>query len=191
MPGDRPLPPTVGHFARSARETVQLLRDGRLSQPTTHLAQPLRFADGTTSYVFRETLVDGVPTVEPAVLVVRFTLRLIGTNPWLHAAFRRECVLHTPLFAGFPGFRSKLWLTDRDTGVYRGLYEWDGADPAARYAETLARLLARVSVPRSVGHHVAAGLRRDAVLCDPTLVTDGPAWSRLVPPVEPPAARSA
>jgi hypothetical protein len=31
--------------------------------------------------------------------------------------FRRECVLHTPLFAGFPGFRSKLWIDDTETGV--------------------------------------------------------------------------
>ncbi len=32
--------------------------------------------------------------------------------------------MHTPLFAGFPGFRSKLWIDDVETGVYRGVYEW-------------------------------------------------------------------
>ncbi|HEX6255853.1 MAG TPA: hypothetical protein VFZ70_08570 [Euzebyales bacterium] len=190
MLGDRLPSTTAGQFARSVWATSQLLTAGRLSQPTTHRARPLHFADGTTSYVFRETLVDGLPTTEPAVLVVRFSLRLVGTNPWLHAAFRRECVLHTPLFAGFPGFRSKLWLTDPHTGVYRGLYEWDGADRAVHYAETLARLLALVSAPQSVHHHVVSPVRRDAVLRDPTLVTDGPAWSRLVPPAGPVAPRS-
>jgi hypothetical protein len=29
--------------------------------------------------------------------------------------FRRECVLNTPLFAGFPGFRSKLSIDDTET----------------------------------------------------------------------------
>jgi hypothetical protein len=167
-----------------------LLAAGQLSQPTTHLARPLRFADGTTSYVFRETVADGVSTADPTVLVVRFSLRMVGTSPWWHAAFRRECVLHTPLFAGFPGFRSKLWLTDLQTGVYRGMYEWDGAGLAADYAETLARLLRIVSVRRSVRHHIVAGVRRDALLRDTTLVTDGPGWSRLIPP-EPAASRSA
>ncbi|HSJ45993.1 MAG TPA: hypothetical protein VK923_15060 [Euzebyales bacterium] len=190
MLGDRQPTTTVGHFVRSAVTTAQLVAAGQLSQPTTHLARPLRFADGTMSYVFRETAADGVATADPAVLVVRFSLRMVGTSPWLHAAFRRECVLHTPLFAGFPGFRSKLWLTDLQTGVYRGLYEWNRADLASDYAETLAQLLRVVSVQRSVSHHVVAGVRRDALLRDPTLVTDGPAWSRLIPP-EPTQAQSA
>jgi hypothetical protein len=182
MPGDRQSPTTLGTFVRSAATTARLLAAGGLSQPTTHLARPLRFADGTTSYVFRETVVNDVATPDPAVLVVRFNLRMVGGNPWGHAAFRRECVLHTPLFAGFPGFRSKLWLTDLQTGVYRGLYEWNGADLAIDYAETLARLLRVVSVRGSVRHHVVAGVRRDGLLGDPTLVTHGPLWARVIPP---------
>ncbi len=187
---DRRSTTAVRHFVRSAAATAQLLAAGQLTQPTTHLARPLDFADGTTSYVFRETVVDGVATPDPAVLVVRFSLRVVDDTPWLHAAFRRECVLHTPLFAGFPGFRSKLWLTDAQTGVYRGLYEWNGADLAADYAETLARLLRLVCVRGSVRHHVVAGVRRDALLRDPTLVTDGPEWARVIPP-GPVASRSA
>jgi hypothetical protein len=42
-----------------------------------------------------------------------------------HAAFRGESLLNTPLFAGFPGFVSKLWLANDGLGRYRGLYEWD------------------------------------------------------------------
>lgn len=178
----------VGRFARSATMTAQLMAAGRLSRPRTHLARPLAFADGTTSYVFRETAIRDVPTTDPAVLVVGFRLRMIGTSPVWHTLFRRECVLHTPLFAGFPGFRSKLWLTDPRTGVYLGLYEWDGADLAVDYAETLARLLRIVSTRRSVSHHVVRGIRRDELLRDPALITDGPDWSRLVTPAEPAAS---
>ncbi len=53
--------------------------------------------------------------------------------------FRLESVLNTPLFAGFPGFVSKLWLAHDQRGVYRGLYEWDGAERATAYVRALVR----------------------------------------------------
>ena len=61
----------------------------------------------------------------PVVLVVAFRLRWVRGRG--HALFRVESVLNTPLFVGFPGFVSKLWLANDENGVYRGFYEWDGA----------------------------------------------------------------
>jgi hypothetical protein len=171
---------TVRSFVTSAAATGRLIAGGRLAQPGTHLAWRLVFADGTTSFVFRETALHGIPPADPAVLVVQFRLRMVGTSPLWHALFRRECVLHTPLFAGFQGFRSKLWLTDLRTGVYRGLYQWDGADLAVDYAATLTRLLRAVSVAGSVDHHVLPGIRRDDLLRDPARVSGGREWWRLV-----------
>ena len=61
---------------------------------------------------------------------------------------------------GFPGFWSKLWISDPATGTYRGLYAWDGAERAVDYADHLVRLLtpcrpvarsATTSLPGSVG----------------------------------------
>ena len=89
-----------------------------------------------------------------------------------HAAFRRESLLNTPLFAGFPGFVSKLWLADDDLGRYRGLYEWDDPLLAENYARTLWRVLALVSVPGSIHYVVLPGLRRDEVLERPRLLDD-------------------
>lgn len=80
--------------------------------------------------------------MSPVVLVVRFRLRLIGLNRIAHALFRLESLLNTLLFAGHDGFRTKLWLTDLETGFYRGIYEWDGADAARIYAEILRVVLA-------------------------------------------------
>lgn len=172
--------PTVAAFIASAAATAQLAAAGRLASPRTHVGTRLGFADGTTSFVFRETAVRGVATAAPAVLVVRFRLRLVDTRPLWHALFRRECALHTPLFAGFPGFRSKLWLADLDTGVYRGLYEWDDAELARDYAETLSRLLRVVSVRGSVEYQVLADCRRDDVLRDPRVLSGGRTWWRVV-----------
>lgn len=171
---------TVRHFARSAVETAWLLAGGRLRAPRAWLGRRLTFADGTTSLVFRETAMAGVPIADPAVLVVQFRLRLIGTNRLAHGLFWRECLLHTPLFAGFPGFRTKLWLSDVQTGVYRGVYEWDGADRAVAYAETLARLLRLVSQRGSVRYHVVPGLRRDDLLAGMAARFRGREWWRLV-----------
>jgi hypothetical protein len=82
--------------------------------------------------------------------------------------FRWESLLNTPLFVGFPGLVSKLWLANDDNGVYRGLYEWDGPSRAEAYARALWRVLALVSVRGSIHYRVLPGLRRDAVLADPS-----------------------
>src|SRR5215813_6232169 len=112
--------------------TARLLWQGRIHLPPGHVGMRLRFADGTSARVYRETVVDRGATRDPCVLVVEFRLRAV--RGWGHAAFRWESLLNTPLFVGFPGFVSKLWLADDERGRYRGLYEWDGPQRADRYA---------------------------------------------------------
>jgi hypothetical protein len=141
----------------------------------------LRFADGTSARVFRETVVERGATADPCVLVVEFRLRAVRGRG--HAIFRRESLLNTPLFAGFPGFVSKLWLADDERGRYRGLYEWDGPRRAENYARTLWRVLALVSVRGSIHYVVLPGLRRDVLLGNPRVLDgsteDAAAWWRL------------
>ena len=185
----------VAAFARSAVATGRLLAAGRLASPRTYHGRRLRFADGTTSFVFRETAIRDRDPRDPAVLVVQFRLRAFGHRRFLHALFRRECILHTPLFAGFPGFHSKLWISDTATGVYRGLYEWDGAGWAAEYADTLVRLLTPLSTQGSVRYHVVPGIRRQDLLAAPGLAVAGQEqgaddWWRLAEPLEVAPARS-
>jgi hypothetical protein len=125
----------------------------------------LRFADGSESEVFRETTLGRSPTADPCVLVVEFRLRLV--SGWGHRAFRAASLLSTPVFAGFPGFFSKLWLGPDERGVYRGLYEWDGPSLAERYAGMLRRVLGLACAPGSLQHHILPGVRREALLADP------------------------
>jgi len=174
----------VRAFGSSVLVSCGLLVRGRLRQPVRQVGRQLRFADGSCSRVYRETVHYGPPTWQPVLLVVQFQLRLIGRSRLLHALFRAESIANTPLFAGFPGFRSKLWATDQRTGVYRGVYEWDGARPAVDYATTLTALLRLGSVPGSVKFHVEPGVRRDDFLRDPGLVGSAPPagpdrWWRL------------
>jgi len=164
-----------------ATRTVRLLRQRRMHLPRTHVGMRLSFADGTSARVYRETVIDRGATADPCVLVVEFRLRVVRGRG--HAAFRWESLFNTPLFAGFPGLVSKLWLAHDERGRYRGLYEWDGAGRAAAYARALWWVLALVSVRGSIRYVVLPGLRRDEVLERPDVLSaagaDGAAWWRL------------
>jgi hypothetical protein len=165
-----------------AAATAVFLARRRTHLPRRLVGTRLCFADGTSARVFRETTVDRAEPQDPCLLVVRFRLRLLRGS-W-HRLFLWECILNTPLFVGFPGFVSKLWL-DRDAqDNYRGLYEWDGATRAARYASSLWRVLALVCPRRAIDYVVLPGLRRADVLEDPARLapTDaaGDAWWRII-----------
>jgi hypothetical protein len=166
-------PVTLWALIHCVLRTGRLLATGRLRLPAGHVGLRLRFADGSIGRVYRETVAEYGPVREPCVLVVEFRLR--GVRGWGHAAFRLESLLNTPLFAGFPGFVSKLWLAHDEQGRYRGLYQWDGARRADRYARALWRVLALVSVPGSIHYIVLPGLYRDDVLARAELLDLVPA----------------
>lgn len=181
----RPLPVRAAAIAlaRCAVTTAVFLARRRIHQPVAHVGQLLQFADGSASRVYRETVVDRPPTSAPGVLVVGFRLRGVRRG-WAHALFRRESVLNTVLFVGFPGFVSKLWLAHDANGTYRGVYEWDDPALADRYVRALWWVLALVSTPGSIRHAVLPGLRRDDLLDDPHVADDAHpgapgAWWRL------------
>ena len=139
--------------------TFRLLRQRRIHLRRERVGSRVCFADGTSSRVYRETVVDRPTPAEPCVLVVAFKLRAVHGRG--HLLFRWESLLNTPLFVGFPGFVSKLWLTHDDHGVYRGLYQWDGAAAAQAYAQALWRVLALVSEAGSIAYRVLPGIWRD------------------------------
>jgi hypothetical protein len=177
----RPLsvPRAALGVARSVLRTALLLAQRRIHLPRGHVGEELRFDDGTAATVYRESVVDRGPALRPAVLVVRFRLRLVRGRG--HAYFRRESILNTPLFIGFPGFASKLWLAHDQNGTYRGVYEWDDAARAAKYARSLWRVLQIGCEPGTIGYRVIPGIRRDELLRDPTLApgAEGNGWWRL------------
>ncbi|MEU3447532.1 hypothetical protein AB0H29_09920 [Streptomyces thermolilacinus] len=141
-----------------------LLARCRVHVPKERLDMRLHFADGTSARVYRETCLGSGLAKNPCTLVVAFQLRMVtGLG---HTLFRRESLLNTPLFVGFPGFTSKLWLAHDERDRYRGVYEWDRPERAERYARCLWRVLALVSVPGSIRYAVLPGLRRDEFLAD-------------------------
>jgi hypothetical protein len=171
----------ITDYGVSAREWMRMATRHRLDRPVEHVGATLSFRDGTTSRVFRETCVAGATTSHPVLLVIRFRLAFLDDLELLHAGFRRECLIHTPLFAGFRGFRSKLWMEDVDTRIYRGVYQWDGERDAATYAARMVGLLAPFSNRGTAGSRLVPGLTRLDFLLDPDVTTGGASdgWWRL------------
>jgi hypothetical protein len=162
---------------------------GLLLKRHTHLRPDLvgtrlLFADGTSAEVFRETTADAADDEDRCLLFVTFRLRLLRGR-W-HKLFLWECILNTPLFVGFPGFTSKLWINTDERGHYRGFYEWSDPSSAERYARSLWRVLDLVCIRDSIDYAIVPGLRRAEVLDDPTVLApfdpSGTAWWRVVSP---------
>lgn len=176
-------------LARCALRTAVLVARHQIRQPPDHVDRQLHFADGSTTAVYRETVIAGPDAARPAVLVVGFRLRWIHGDR-LHALFRLESELNTVLFAGFPGLVSKLWCRHDQSGLYRGVYQWDDPNLAEAYVRALWLVLALVSERGSIHYAILPGLRRHELLAHPDLADsfapdETAAWWRLVKAEEP------
>ena len=176
------LPRAMRSLGACVLRTAALVRQREITEPRDRVGQVLRFADGSGGRIYRETILKQAAVDSPVVLVVAFRLRWV--RGWGHALFRAESLLNTPLFVGFPGFVSKLWLAHDENDVYRGFYQWDGSQLADAYVRALWWVLALVSVRGSIRYVVLPALGRDDVLRDPKVLDDvapeqQQAWWRL------------
>jgi hypothetical protein len=180
--GPLPWASALRAIVHSAAVTFGLLLHRRTHLPRTMVGSRLHFADGSSARVFRETTVDDVSDEQRCILVVTFRLRLLRGR-W-HRLFLWECILNTPMFVGFSGFASKLWIDHDEHDNYRGLYEWSDSARAERYARSLMRVLQLVCRPGSVRYVVLPGLRRRELFDDPSVLRAfddaGDAWWRVV-----------
>lgn len=175
-----PVRVAVASVTRCVAVTGGMVLRGRLRMPRAWVGTWFHFADGTSAPVYRETIAVRAPTEDPCVLVVGFRLRWARGRG--HDVFRWTSIVNTPLFVGFPGFVAKWWLAADEFGRYRGVYQWDGAQQAERYARALWRVLSLVSVRGSIRYHVLAGSWRDDVVHgapDPSGGSDDPSWWRI------------
>ena len=145
---------------RCAISTLALLARGKLAQPNDLVGSNIEFADGSVSRIYRETCMLGLETAPHVMLAVRFRLRFIGSSRLGHALFRFESLFNTLLFGAHRGFYSKLWITDRTTDYYRGIYEWEDEKSAIEYAETLRIVLAPWVQRGSFAYRIMNGVSR-------------------------------
>ena len=87
---EQPLPyrAALRALVSCVASTAQLLRRRRVHLPAGKTGMRVRFADGTSAVVYRETVVEREATLDPCVLAVEFRLRAVRGRG--HAAFRLE-----------------------------------------------------------------------------------------------------
>jgi hypothetical protein len=141
-------------IASSIVAFIGLVARGKLHLRRERLEQRYAIESRGSYVVFRETAAADQAGTVPVVLVVGFRLGAIRSMALPHWLFQRLCILTTPFWSGFPGFRVKLWMVEPETKDYLGIYDWDGEEDARTYAEALARVLRAVSVSGSVWYEL-------------------------------------
>lgn len=115
--------------------------------------------------VFRDTVAP-LETAERTVLVVGFRLKVIRSSKVWHWLFQRLCIVTTPFWSGFDGFREKLWMVDEASKDYLGIYQWGEAQQAQTYVEALVRVLRPLSVRGSVWYEIKNNVELNKFLED-------------------------
>ena len=96
------------------------------------------------------------------ILVVNYSL-----DGMTESEYESLCDELAPAFAAVPGLVSKVWLADRDNGVYGGVYTFEnGAAVDAFLASELGQVAA---VPGLAN----VTIRRFEVLAEPSAITRG------------------
>ena len=72
--------------------------------------------------------------------------------------FRAKCDEIAPLYAELPGLISKVWLANRGTNTYGGVYTWESRAAMEAFAES--ELFRAVALERGVRRHHLQRLRR-------------------------------
>jgi hypothetical protein len=138
MPTNRPS--TIASIVRA----VGLEIVGRLHFDLAPVGQVIA-VDGEHWTIFRKLrLVDfGLPAAQ-AIVEARFTSpKSLEHNRW-------TSMMAIPLFAGLPGFRSKIWMHN-GKGDFRVVYEWQTLEDAQRFASSrVVRMVGRHSTPGSL-----------------------------------------
>jgi hypothetical protein len=139
-------------MARCAARTLGLLARRHLHIDRSTKGATVELRDGRGFTVFRDTSCDVDWGDDEVTILVWFHLRATSSaSPRRSWLFERESILNTLMFAGFRGYRRKMWMVDRATGDYAGLYTWCGRSAAETYARYITAVLRPLSVRGSVG----------------------------------------
>lgn len=103
--------------------------------------------------IFRKVVVDPVanqPIKPKALFKVYFQFARFSLK-----ANKILSLIPIPFIIAQPGFRSKTWMTGKDTGTFQGLYEWDRVEDAERYWNSFPlKLMKRRSIPDTLKYEI-------------------------------------
>jgi hypothetical protein len=148
------MEPQFNPFLSFLRTLGYALR-GRIHFPRHRIGKTIRTENGQYFIIFRQVIVDpshDQPKKPEAIFRVRF--RIAHMSPRQNKLFS---LLPIPFFVGLPGFRSKLWMLNEVNGEFQGIYEWDTAEYAKKYANSFAMKLMTIrSITGSISYEILA-----------------------------------
>ncbi len=97
------------------------------------------------------------------ILIVNFQLKDLSEEDYV-----KSCEQEAPAFAELPGLISKVWLADRETNTYGGVYMWQDQQAMENYLTS--ELFNAVATDPNL---VSVTSKDFAVLQGPTRVTRG------------------
>ena len=150
MQGDMKVKGTIRNKALfSLLKTFSYVATGHLHFAKDHIGELVTMDNGQEYTVFRQVIVDPKrdQLKKPgAILIIRFN--------FAHGSPKQNkllSVIPIPFIAGLPGFRSKIWAIDKDSGGFQGIYEWDTIQDAETYKKSSAiKLMTKRAIPGSI-----------------------------------------
>ena len=137
------------------RRVAVLLATRKLHLHRSRIGETVRLADGRPFVIYRESSSSEERPGEPVTLTMWFRLRWVPPGARVRAyLFERESILNTVLYAGFEGYRTKLWTVNHTTNDYAGFYTWRDREAAERYMQYAMTMLGPLSVPGSLGGQI-------------------------------------
>ncbi|MFC1935395.1 hypothetical protein ACFLX9_01320 [Chloroflexota bacterium] len=142
----------------SLLKTLGYFATGRLHLPRGRIGELLTMEDGQETTIFRQVIVDTRQDQRErpgAILRIRFHFAHGGPKQ-----NRLLSLIPIPFIVGLPGFRSKTWTLDKDSGGFQGIYEWDTVQDAETYKNSFAiKLMTKRAVPGSIAFEVIPTMR--------------------------------
>ena len=111
-------------------------RSKKIRFESKNIGEEIKVKDYGNYTVFRELYIltdQGMKKEGAAFFQVVFHTPKIGLNTVI-----KRTDFTIPLFSGLPGFCNKKFMVNRDNNTFSGLYEWESAELAKKYADSYA-----------------------------------------------------
>ena len=135
-------------------KTLSYSLTGHLHLNKKRIGDLITMEDGQEYIVFRQVIVDSrqsQPVGPGAILRIRFN--------FAHGSPKQNRLLSLipiPFITGLPGFMSKTWALQKDSGGFQGIYEWDTIQDAEIYKKSFAiKLMTKRAIPGSVAFDIS------------------------------------
>ena len=128
---------------------IRLLLSSQCRFDQSVLGSLIHMQDGRSFRVFRRVEIAG-NTQPEATFVIRFQPARMSVRANIYFSYLPMIVM-----LGFPGFRSKYWCVDDETGVCQGVYEWQRVEDVLSYSSSFAvNFMRRRSTPGSISFNI-------------------------------------